>query len=65
MRRPFDVDGLPETPNPRTAVEVYAASLLAIEVDTPAEREYLRRLAQGLELEERAVQRLHAALGVA
>lgn len=65
MRRPFDVDGLPEAPNPQTAVEVYAASLLAIEVDTPAEREYLHRLAQGLGLEERTVQRLHAALGVA
>ena len=46
MRRPFDVDGLPEVPNPKTAVEVNAASLLAIEVDTPAERDYLRRLAQ-------------------
>ena len=65
MRRSFDVDGLPEVPNPQTAVEVYAASVLAIEVDTPAEREYLRRLAQGLGLEERTVQRLHAALGVA
>ena len=65
MRRPFDVDGLPEAPNPQTAVEVYAASVLAIEVDTPAERDYLRRLAQGLGLEERTVQRLHAALGVA
>jgi uncharacterized membrane protein YebE (DUF533 family) len=65
MRRPFDVDGLPEAPNQQTAVEVYAASLLAIEVDTPAEREYLQRLAQGLGLEERAVQRLHTALGVA
>jgi uncharacterized membrane protein YebE (DUF533 family) len=65
MRRPFDVDGLPEVPNPQTAVEVYAASVLAIEVDTPAERNYLRRLAQGLGLEERTVQRLHAALGVA
>ena len=65
MRRPFDVDGLPEAPNPQTAVEVYAASLLAIEVDTPAERDYLRRLAQGLGLEEGTVQRLHATLGVA
>jgi uncharacterized membrane protein YebE (DUF533 family) len=65
LRRPFDVDGPPEIQNPQTAVEVYAASLLAIEVDTPAEREYLRRLAQGLGLEERTVQRLHAALGVA
>jgi uncharacterized membrane protein YebE (DUF533 family) len=65
MRRPFDVNGLPEVSNPQTAVEVYAASLLAIEVDTPAERDYLRRLAQGLGLEAGTVQRLHAALGVA
>jgi uncharacterized membrane protein YebE (DUF533 family) len=65
MRWPFDVDSPPEAPNPQTAVEVYAASVLAIAVDTSAEREYLRRLAQGLGLEERAVQRLHAALGVA
>jgi uncharacterized membrane protein YebE (DUF533 family) len=48
-----------------SAVEVYAASVLAIEVDTPAEREYLRRLAQGLGLEDRTVQRLYATLGVA
>jgi uncharacterized membrane protein YebE (DUF533 family) len=65
MRRPFDIDGLPEAPNPQTAVEVYAASVLAIKVDTPAERDYLRRLAQGLRLEARTVQWLHAALGVA
>ena len=65
MQRPFDIDGIPEVPNPQTAVEVYAASLLAIEVDTPAEREYLHRLAKGLGLEETTVQRLHAALGVA
>jgi uncharacterized membrane protein YebE (DUF533 family) len=64
MRRPFDANGVPEVSNPQTAVEVYAASLLAIEVDTPAEREHLRRLAQGLRLEA-TVQRLHAALGVA
>jgi uncharacterized membrane protein YebE (DUF533 family) len=64
MRRPFDVDGLPEVPSPQTAVAVYAASLLAIEVDTPTERDYLRRLAQGLGLEEKTVQRLHATLGV-
>jgi uncharacterized membrane protein YebE (DUF533 family) len=49
------LDGLLEVPNPQTAVEVYASSLLAIEVDTPAERDYLRRLAQGLGLEERTV----------
>jgi uncharacterized membrane protein YebE (DUF533 family) len=65
MRRPFDSHGLPEVSNAQAAVEVYAASLLAIEIDTSAEREYLRRLAQSLGLEERTVQRLHATLGVA
>jgi uncharacterized membrane protein YebE (DUF533 family) len=65
MRRPFDSHGLPEVSDAQTAVEVYAASVLAIAVDTPAEREYLRRLAQSLGLEEGIVQRLHATLGVA
>jgi len=65
LQRPFDSHGLAEGTDPQTAVEVYAASVLAIEVDTPAEREYLRRLAQGMGLEEGTVQRLHATLGVA
>jgi uncharacterized membrane protein YebE (DUF533 family) len=43
---------------------VYAASLLAIEVDTQAERDYLQRLADGLGLDSGVVQRLHTTLGV-
>ncbi len=54
---------LAEVDGPQTAVEVYGASLLAIEVDTPAERDYLRRLAQALQLDPATVQRLHASLG--
>jgi uncharacterized membrane protein YebE (DUF533 family) len=65
MGRPLDLKALlREIPNPQMATEVYAASLLAIEVDTPEERDYLRQLAQGLELDEGAVQRLHLTLGV-
>jgi uncharacterized membrane protein YebE (DUF533 family) len=65
LRRPLDLEGLlREILNPQMAAEVYAASLLAIEVDTPAERHYLHRLAQGLGLDEGAVQRLHLTLGV-
>jgi uncharacterized membrane protein YebE (DUF533 family) len=65
MGRPLDLKALlREVPNPQMAAEVYAASLLAIEVDTPAERDYLRQLAQGLGLDEGAVQRLHLTLGV-
>jgi uncharacterized membrane protein YebE (DUF533 family) len=65
MARPFDLKALfRAVSNLQMAAEVYAASLLAIEVDTPAERDYLRQLAQGLRLDEGAVQRLHLTLGV-
>jgi uncharacterized membrane protein YebE (DUF533 family) len=65
MGRPLDLKALlQEVSNPQMAAEVYAASMLAIEVDTPAERDYLRQLAQGLGLDEGAVQRLHLTLGV-
>jgi uncharacterized membrane protein YebE (DUF533 family) len=65
MRRPLDLEGLlREIPTPQMAAEVYAASLFAIDVDTPAERQYLRQLAQGLGLDEGAVQRLHLMLGM-
>jgi uncharacterized membrane protein YebE (DUF533 family) len=65
MRRPLDLDSIiREVSSPQAAAEVYAASLLAIEVDTPAERDYLRRLAQGLALDKGVVQRLHETLGV-
>jgi uncharacterized membrane protein YebE (DUF533 family) len=65
MGQPLDLKALlREVPNLQMAAEVYAASLLAIEVDTPAERDYLRQLAQSLGLDEGAVQRLHLTLGV-
>jgi uncharacterized membrane protein YebE (DUF533 family) len=67
MRKPVDVDALAREAggSPEVAAQVYAASLLAIEVDTPAERDYLRRLASALGLDEAAVGRLHASLGAA
>lgn len=43
--------------------QVYAASFLAIEADTAAERAYLRKLAEGLALAETEAQELEAALG--
>jgi uncharacterized membrane protein YebE (DUF533 family) len=44
---------------PALAEEVYAASLLAIDVDTEAERDWLDRLAQKLDLDPNTVSRLH------
>ena len=51
--------------NPQLAAQVYTASLLAIEVDTDAERRYLTGLAADLGLDRSVVSQLHGALGVA
>jgi uncharacterized membrane protein YebE (DUF533 family) len=65
LRKPMDLDGLiREVPDEQVAVQLYAASLLAIEVDTEAERKYLRRLAHGLGLDASAVRRVHQCLGM-
>lgn len=64
LRAPVDLPALAaEVPDPLVGAQVYAASLLAIKLDTDAERDYLRRLAQLLRLEPSAVERLHALTG--
>ncbi|HOW72232.1 MAG TPA: DUF533 domain-containing protein [Phycisphaerae bacterium] len=66
LRKPMDTDRIARSAtSPQLAVQVYAASLLAIEVDTEAEKQYLADLAGRLRLDPGTVQRLHAALGVA
>ena len=58
MRGPPDVDALAH--DARTlAAQVYAASLLAIDVDTEAERDYLQRLAGALRLDADTVPQLN------
>lgn len=47
------------------AVEVYAASILAIEIDTEAERKYLKQLAAELGLNSRVTGHIEQTLGVA
>jgi uncharacterized membrane protein YebE (DUF533 family) len=65
LRKPMDLEGLiRRVPSEELAVQLYAASLLAIEVDTEAERQYLRRLAHGLGLEASVVRCVHQCLGV-
>lgn len=64
LRRPLDLQGLiAAVPNPLVGAEVYAASLLAIDIDTPAEVAYLRQLAQRLGLDGDTVSRLHQITG--
>jgi uncharacterized membrane protein YebE (DUF533 family) len=63
MARPADLQTIVSAvDSPHTAIEAYAASLFAIDVDTPAEVAYMRQLAQGLGLNPTLVQELHASL---
>lgn len=65
LNSPPDVRALVKAVNsPALAEQFYAVSLAAIEVDTPAERDYLERLAWALNLPKDAVDRLHRQFNV-
>jgi uncharacterized membrane protein YebE (DUF533 family) len=65
LQKPPDLEGLTRGGHsPEVAAQLYAASLLAIEVDTAAERDYLRRLAGRLGLDAATVQRIHQMMDV-
>jgi uncharacterized membrane protein YebE (DUF533 family) len=66
LERPADLEWLVrQATTPERAAEIYAASLLAIEVDTPAERGYLSMLAARLGLPEDLVASLHGEAAAA
>jgi uncharacterized membrane protein YebE (DUF533 family) len=61
LRGPLDIDAVARgATSPDLASAVYAASLLAITVDTEAERSYLAALAERLRLDPALVASLHA-----
>jgi uncharacterized membrane protein YebE (DUF533 family) len=63
LRKPLDVDSVANgARSPEEAAEIYAASLLAIDIDNPAERGYLGMLAARLKLDEALVAHLHATI---
>jgi uncharacterized membrane protein YebE (DUF533 family) len=66
MGRPMETDELIAAARgkPELAAQLYAASLLAIEVDTPAEKKYLESLAAGLGLEPAVTGSLRQAVGL-
>lgn len=60
IRRPLSVEELvAQVPNSETAVEVYAASLLAIDESQPASKDYLQGLSRALFLPAELVQQIH------
>lgn len=64
LNKPLDVAAIArEARTPAQAAEVYAASLLAIDIDTEHEREYLRSLAAALRLDPGVVAFLHQTTG--
>ncbi len=64
LAHPLDVEELCAiVKSPAAAADVYAASLMAIEVDTAEERDYLASLAAGLALDANTVADLHDRCG--
>ncbi len=60
MGHPVDMDAIVNSAtSPEIAAEVYLASLLAVDVDTPAEKSYLAMLAARLNLAPDLVAELH------
>jgi len=66
MAKPMQTDALVAAARgkPELAAQLYAASLLAIEVDTPAEKQYLEQLSASLGLGTAVAQNLHQAVGL-
>ncbi|MEL6620462.1 MAG: DUF533 domain-containing protein [Pseudomonadota bacterium] len=64
MQRPVDVDGLVAEVPQGMGPQVYAMSVLAINLDSQAEAQYLHSLAQGLGMGTDEVNHVHAQLGV-
>ncbi|GLQ57196.1 hypothetical protein GCM10010862_44550 [Devosia nitrariae] len=60
MSRPVDPEQLGvQVSRPEVATEVYLGALLAVDINTEAERDYLQRLANALRLDRGVVERLH------
>lgn len=66
MKQPMETAALVAAArgDPELGAQMYSASLLAIEVDTPAEKEYLRGLAAEMGLDAETVRRLHEIVGL-
>ncbi len=66
MKKPMDTGELifAARGRPELSVEIYAASLMAIEVDTPAEKDYLQDLASGLQLAPEVTRRIEQMVGL-
>jgi uncharacterized membrane protein YebE (DUF533 family) len=66
LSAPLDINAvIASADTPEHGAEIYAASLVAIEADTAAEKAYLQMLAARLELAPELVTEIHTAAGAA
>ena len=63
LAAPVDVAALARDTGAQMRNQVYSAALMAVQVDTEAERSYLRSLAQALGLSDAERDALHAGMG--
>ncbi|NNE52086.1 MAG: tellurite resistance TerB family protein [Sulfitobacter sp.] len=64
MEAPVDVEGLVRQTPDGMGAQVYAMSVLGIDLDTQDEAKYLHELAQGLGMKPAQVNEIHSQLGV-
>ncbi len=66
INKPLDTQALitSVSGDPQIAAQVYSASLLAIDVDSNLEKDYLKNLAHSLGLSQNVVTYLHMTLGI-
>ena len=66
LKKPMETDELAYATSgqPELAAQLYAASLLAIEVDTPAERNYMTNLCSKLGLPEQVAANIEETMGI-
>jgi uncharacterized membrane protein YebE (DUF533 family) len=63
LNKPVDVNSVAKLADtPETAAELYLASALLVDIDSPVERDYLDRLARAMNLDEQMVRHLEQPL---
>ena len=66
LRKPMDTEAIVRAASsPQVAAQIYTASLMAINVDTDAEKRYMQELADKLGLNQQVTAYLHRAVGLA
>ncbi|NNF98861.1 MAG: tellurite resistance TerB family protein [Desulfobacteraceae bacterium] len=66
LLQPADLETIAaQVTSPDLAKQVYAVSVMAMDVDTDAEREYLKALTQRIGMDDETVHAIHLELGIA